>query len=184
MLALIGVALPDEPARAVAPAARPADRAPAAGSAPADAAWRSGGPYGGLVRALALSPDFANDGLAFAGGWRVGLAGSTTGYGIVRTNDFGQTWTPVFHSAPWTQLAVFDLVTSPTFDTDGTAFAATDGGLLRTHNRGNTWERLGGGLPGAGNDPTADDVRRVYLSPAFSSDGILLALLADGRLFR
>jgi photosystem II stability/assembly factor-like uncharacterized protein len=55
--------------------------------------------------------------------------------------------------------------------------------LLRTRNRGGSWERLGGGLPGAGADPTADDVRRVYLSPAFATDGALLALMADGGLF-
>ncbi|MCX7668456.1 MAG: hypothetical protein N2439_00090, partial [Anaerolineae bacterium] len=184
MIALGGAVLSNEPLQAQMPATHSPDLIPSVSNAPADGAWRSGGPYGGLVQALALSPDFANDGIAFAGGWRAGPGGGTTGYGIVRTSDFGQTWTPVFHSAPWTQLAVFDLATSPAFDSDGMAFAATDGGLLRTRNRGNTWERLGGGLPGAGNDPTADDVRRVYLSPAFPTDGTLLALLADGRLFR
>ncbi|MGC8782125.1 MAG: WD40/YVTN/BNR-like repeat-containing protein, partial [Anaerolineae bacterium] len=183
-IALIGVTLPDEAAQALAPAAQHLDHASAALSAPADGAWRSGGPYGGLVQALALSPAFASDGLAFAGGWRAGPGGGTIGYGIVRTDDFGQSWSPVFHSAPWTQLAVFDLATSFAFDSDDTAFAATDGGLLRTRNRGNTWERLGGGLPAAGSDPTADDVRRVYLSPAYAADGVLVALMADGTLFR
>ena len=184
VIALIGVALPDEAARALAPAARGAGHHTSALSAPAEAAWRSGGPYGGLVRALALSPDFSDDGVAFAGGWRQGPSGTTRGYGIVRTADHGQTWSAVFDSPPWTQLAVFDLAISPAFATDGTAFAATDGGLLRTRDRGNTWHRLAGGLPGAGNDPTADDVRRVYLSPAFATDRTLLALMADGRLFR
>ena len=50
--------------------------------------WRSGGPYGGDVQALALSPAFATDGLALAGGAQTGPA-TPGGYGIARTTDGG-----------------------------------------------------------------------------------------------
>ena len=125
--------------------------------------WRSTGPYGGVARTLALSPNFANDGLALAGGWKTGRLGRTGGYGIVRTTDGGVTWEPVFAASPWSQLAVMDLAISPGFDADATAYAATEAGLLRSGNRGLTWERLHGGLPEPGNDPAADDIVRVLL---------------------
>jgi hypothetical protein len=66
----------------------------------ADGIWRSGGPYGGNVQALALSPAFASDGLALAGGWRLGRDGFMGGYGIARTTDWGATWAPVFAGSP------------------------------------------------------------------------------------
>ena len=163
----------DQPRAATAPQAQPA------GSGD----WRSTGPYGGVARALALSPNFANDGLALAGGWKTGRLGRTGGYGIVRTTDGGATWEPVFAAPPWSQLAVMDLAISPGFDADATAYAATEAGLLRSGNRGLTWERLHGGLPEPGNDPAADDIVRVLLSPGFALDGTLLAIQASGALF-
>ncbi len=163
----------DQPRAATAPQAQPA------GSGD----WRSTGPYGGVARALALSPNFANDGLALAGGWKTGRLGRTGGYGIVRTTDGGVTWEPVFAAPPWSQLAVMDLAISPGFDADATAYAATETGLLRSGSRGMTWERLHGGLPEPGNDPAADDIVRVLLSPSFALDGTLLAIQASGALF-
>jgi YVTN family beta-propeller protein len=178
VIAVIGVSLPGTTAQASARR----DRVSSAMAAAVGDGWRSGGPFGGVAQALALSPDFASDGLAFAGGWREGSNGMAGGYGIVRTVDRGLTWTSVFTSTPWTQLAVLDLAISPGFATDGMAFAATDSGLLRTRDRGATWERLAGGLPAAGNDPAADDVARVYLAPNFITEGTLLALMANSGL--
>ncbi|MDQ1300198.1 MAG: hypothetical protein QG637_115, partial [Chloroflexota bacterium] len=183
VIAVIGVSLPGMAAQAGAQQAKALDGASSVMSVAAGDGWRSGGPFGGIAQALALSPDFASDGLAFAGGWRDGPNGMTSGYGIVRTTDRGATWASVFTGPPWTQLATLDLAISPDFTADGMAFAATDSGLLRTRNRGATWERLGGGLPAAGNDPTADDVSRVYLAPNFATEGALLALLTNGGLF-
>ncbi|MCU0500441.1 MAG: hypothetical protein MUC51_01525, partial [Anaerolineae bacterium] len=145
--------------------------------------WRSAGPYGGVARALTLSPNFANDGLALAGGWKTGRLGRTGGYGIVRTTDGGATWAAVFAAPPWNQLAVMDLAISPGFDADATVYAATETGLLRSDSRGATWARLDGGLPEPGNDPAADDIVRVILSPGFALDGTLLAIQSNGAFF-
>jgi hypothetical protein len=183
IVAVISIALPEAPVSAVARPANAPGETPFMPRGTTNAAWRSGGPFGGVAQALALSPNFASDGLAFAGGWRAGPMGLTGGYGIVRTVDHGATWTSVFTSPPWTELAVMDLAISPGFDADATAYAATDSGVLRTRNRGTAWERLQGGLPAAGNDPPADDVSRVYLAPNFATEGTALALMANGGLF-
>lgn len=183
--AILGMALPNAMTAAAGP--RQGDNPGPAGPAISlenQSAWRTSGPRGGVVQALALSPAFAEDGVAFAGGWRTGANGPADGYGIRRTIDGGATWEPLFASPPWSQLTVMDLAISPGFDADGMAFAATDNGVLRTINRGNTWERLHGGLPEAGNDPQGDDAKRVHLSPTFQADGTLLALPAQGGIFR
>ena len=163
----------DQPSGMTAPQVQPASSGD----------WRSAGPYGGVARALALSPNFANDGLALAGGWKTGRMGRAGGYGIVRTIDGGTTWEPVFTAPPWSLLVVIDLAISPGFDADATAYAATETGLLRSGSRGTTWERLHGGLPEPGNDQAADDIVRVLLSPGFALDGTLLALQSNGTLF-
>ena len=181
ILAVVGVILPGATTTATAQQAAPSTTALERFASSPN--WRSGGPFGGGAQSLVLSPDFATDGRAFAGGWRLGQNGVTGGYGIVRTTDHGATWLPVFSGPPWSQLAVMDLAVSPAFGTDAIAFAATESGLLRTRNHGATWERLHGGLPEAGNDPAADNMARVYLSPDFVADGTLLALLADSGLF-
>jgi YVTN family beta-propeller protein len=146
--------------------------------------WRSGGPYGGDVQALALSPDFGHDGLALAGGWRTGWSGYAGGYGFARTTDAGATWALVFDGPPWAELAVFDLAISPGFIADSTAFAATAAGVLRSTDRGVTWERLADGLPGPGNDSTVDDMGFVRLSPDFIADGAILTAVRNGSLYR
>ncbi len=148
------------------------------------AAWRSGGPYGGSVQALTLSPAFAADGLALAGGWRTGRYSITDGYGIARTTDSGATWQLLQDDQhAW---AVFDLAISPNFAADGTAFAGTEVGLLSSTDRGDTWTRLYGGLPDStAHDPAGiDDIARVILSPSFPADRILFALQRDGKLYR
>ena len=142
------------------------------------AGWRSGGPYGGDVQALALSPDFGSDGLALAGGWRQGSYNVTGGYGIVRTTDRGATWQ--YLQEPELRRAVFDLAISPAFITDHTAFAGLDGGVLRTTDRGDTWTFVRNGLPTASHGVLElDDIGRVRISPAFTSDGTLFALLRE-----
>ena len=108
------------------------------------AAWRSNGPYGGNVQALALSPAFNSDGYAFAGGWLGD--GGTGGYGIMRTTDGGASWQP--WGGEGQRWAVFDLAISPGFASDHTVYAGKEVGLSRSTDRGETWIGLWDGLPG------------------------------------
>ncbi len=146
------------------------------GPTPASAGpWRSGGPYGGPVRALGLSPAFNTDGFALAGGWQEGAYGVTGGYGIARTTDGGASWQRLQDAQH--RWPVFDLAVSPAFATDGTAFAGTDVGLLRSTDRGDNWTRLYGGLPAStGKEPELDDIAHVRISPAFAADDTLYAV--------
>jgi TolB protein len=144
-------------------------------------AWRSGGPYGGDVQALALSPDFATDGVALAGGAQIGPS-APDGYGIARTTDRGATW-KLLQDAQH-RWAVFDLAISPNFSADHTAFAGTDVGLLRSTDRGDTWTWLYNGLPDCTHGSSCA-IGRVRLSPAFGADGIALAIpRGGGALYR
>jgi TolB protein len=144
------------------------------------AGWRSGGPYGGDVQALALSPAFGADGLALAGGAQVGPS-MPGGYGIARTTDRGATWKLLQDEQH--RWAVYDLAVSPAFTTDRTAFAGTEVGLLRSTDRGDTWTWLYNGLPDCAHG-SACAIGRVRLSPAFGSDGVALLTTRDGRLYR
>jgi len=145
--------------------------------------WRSGGPYGGNVQALALSPAFGTDGLALAGGWRLGPYGVTGGYGIVRTTDRGATWN--YLQDEQHRWMVFDVAISPGFGSDQTAYAGTDVGLLRSTDRGDTWTWLYNGLPSpAHGSDGLDDISRVRLSPGFAGDGTALVIQREGALFR
>jgi YVTN family beta-propeller protein len=146
--------------------------------------WRSAGPYGGPVQALALSPAFGIDGFALAGGWQSGPYGVSGGYGIARTTDRGASWNALL--AADQRWAVFDLAISPAFATDHTAFAGTDIGLYRTTDWGDSWRRLYGGLPNStAHDPAgSDDIAQTLVSPTFSADRLLLARQRDGSLYR
>ena len=156
-------------------------QSPVATSTPAGGGgWRSGGPYGGDVQALALSPAFATDGLALAGGAQAGPS-TPGGYGIARTTDGGATWKLLQdeqHGWP-----VFDLAISPDFAADRTAFAGTDVGLLRSTDRGDTWTWLYNGLPDCTHGSTCA-IGRVRLSPVFGADGVALVIPRDGALYR
>ena len=80
------------------------------------------------VSALAISPNFANDGVVIAG---------TSEDGIFVSNDRGVTWTP------WNfgliDPNVFALAISPDFQRDQTIFAGTVSGIFRSQNGGRAW---------------------------------------------
>ena len=81
LAALLGLLarMPLGAAQALAPSALPTESiTPSPAPTPKDV-WWSGGPYGGLVASLAVSPDLANDQTMFAG----------TESGIFRSTDSG-----------------------------------------------------------------------------------------------
>jgi photosystem II stability/assembly factor-like uncharacterized protein len=135
-------------------------------------AWVSGGPRGGRAQALAVSPDFASDGVAFAGRWLFGKGGGQSGPGILKSTDGGQTWNP---SASGTEgvsysSAVHAYAFSPDFAADRTVFAGTWGGLFKSTDGGESWQRLTRvyfGPPGS--------ITAVAVAPDFASSGHVLA---------
>ena len=144
------------------------------------AGWRSGGPYGGDVQAVALSPAFGTDGFALAGGAQIGPS-MPGGYGIARTTDRGATWKLL--QGEQQRWAVYDLAISPAFGADRTAFAGTEVGLLRSTDRGDTWTWLYNGLPDCTHS-SACVIDRVRLSPAFGANGVALVIPRNGALYR
>lgn len=81
-----------------------------------------------IVSSLAMSPDFGEDGVAFAG---------TMEDGTFRTDDHGNSWLPWnFGLLDQTVLAV---AVSPRFADDRVVYAGTSSGLYRSINRGRSW---------------------------------------------
>lgn len=83
------------------------------------------------VVALALSPQFATDGVAAAG---------TSEDGVFITGDAGQTW--VAWNFGLLDLRVLALAFSPDFATDKLLYAASESGIFRSHNGGRSWREV------------------------------------------
>jgi len=134
--------------------------------------WESSGPRGGRAQALAVSPAFASDGVAFAGAWFYSRLSTETGLGILRSTDGGQTWQPsssgtenVYYSS-----AVHSYAFSPDFAADRTVFAATWGGLFKSTDGGENWQwltRLYDGPPGS--------IIAVAVAPDYATSDHVLA---------
>ncbi len=85
------------------------------------------------ITSFAFSPDFARDGLAFAG---------TRRGGVWRTSDKGLTWTPTGDP----ELIVNAVAVSPDFAHDGLVVVATESGCLRSVDGGTRWSSADSGL--------------------------------------
>jgi len=81
-----------------------------------------------LVTALALSPNFRQDGTVIAG---------TAEDGVFVSTDRGASWTA------WNfgliDFSIYTLVISPNFEKDRTVFIGTECGVFRSHNNGRSW---------------------------------------------
>jgi len=121
-----------------------------------------------LVYALAVSPDFDQDGICFAA--RVS--------GLYRSDDGGATWHSTYDSlgleAP---LATTTVVVSPDFKSDHSVFAGAQGGILRSVDGGENWNVAL--LP---SPPPL--VSALVISPNFAYDGVLLAGTMEDGVFR
>ena len=88
------------------------------------------------VRALALSPGFARDGVLFAG--------TGTG-GVLRSTDGGESWQQVKRGV--TAHRVRAVAVSPAYESDGSVFFGTSAaGVLRSIDGGESWEKVNQGL--------------------------------------
>ncbi|MDX1687794.1 MAG: hypothetical protein R3248_07405 [Candidatus Promineifilaceae bacterium] len=112
--------------------------------------WTTTGPRGGKAHALAVSPNFANDGVAFSGEWLTSYQSTESGLGVIRSEDGGRNWHVADEGTEDVDYssAVHDYAFSPAFFTDETAFAATWGGLFKSVDGGDSWQWLEGAYEG------------------------------------
>jgi photosystem II stability/assembly factor-like uncharacterized protein len=109
---------------------------------------------GGVVTALAVSPEFSADGTALA---------ATGEDGILVSNNWGKSWTAWnFGLIDFNVLAV---VVSPAFSHDQRVFAGVSSGLFQSVNRGRSWQPIE--LPCG-----YDAVLSLTFSPDFEKDGV------------
>ncbi|MBN8639012.1 MAG: hypothetical protein J0M07_27095 [Anaerolineae bacterium] len=84
-----------------------------------------------LVVALAVSPNFAEDGTVLAG---------TAEDGVFVSTDRGDSWVPWNFSL--LDLNVYALALSPNFAQDHTVYVGTESGIFRSSNGGRGWREL------------------------------------------
>jgi photosystem II stability/assembly factor-like uncharacterized protein len=107
------------------------------------------------VSSLAVSPNYAEDGVVLAG---------TLADGVFLSTNRGRHW------AVW-NFGLFDphilcLALSPHFNGDRTVFAGTETGLFRSRNGGRSWQDLA--------LPVDDAVLSLALSPGYADDHTVL----------
>lgn len=117
------------------------------------------------VIALAVSPQFTEDRIAFAG---------TLEDGILISTDRGCSW------AAWNfglyDLEVLALAVSPNFAVDEAVFASTTTGLFYSYNGGRAWRELD--FPAE-----AQPILSLAVSPGFAGDGIVYAGTESAGIF-
>ena len=118
------------------------------------------------ISALAISPNFIQDGIVFAG---------TLEDGMLRSSDRGGRWDA------WNfgllDLNILCVAISPDFARDETLFVGTQSGIFRSTNGGRAWREIN--LPGE-----FDAVLSLTLAPDFASNGTLFAGTENQGLFR
>jgi photosystem II stability/assembly factor-like uncharacterized protein len=121
-----------------------------------------------LIYALAISPNFSEDGLCFA-------ARSSALY---RSEDGGENWQLAYSGLePGTELPTTAVVLSPTFTTDRSLFAGVTGVVMRSSDAGVTWHYS----PLASPPPI---IAALAVSPNFVEDGTLLVGTMEDGLYR
>ncbi|MDQ3702868.1 MAG: hypothetical protein M3442_18375, partial [Chloroflexota bacterium] len=118
------------------------------------------------VTALALSPDFPEEGTILAG---------TQSEGVFRSTNGGRTWGPANFGID--DLSILALALSPGFAEDETAFCLAGDGLYRSTNGARAWRAATRGLD-------TEAVQAVALSPRFVEDGTVLVGTEDLGVFR
>ena len=137
--------------------------------------WTSNGPSGQMVKALAVSPNFASDKTLFAG---------TNGGGVFKSSDGGATWSAA--NTGLTNTYSPTLAVSPNYVSDQTVFAGTSsgcgptptdpcfgGGVYKSTDGGASWIQINSGLINT-------DVHSLAVSPNFASDMTIFGSTGDG----
>jgi photosystem II stability/assembly factor-like uncharacterized protein len=118
------------------------------------------------VLTLALSPDYDQDGVLFAG---------TAQDGIFRSADRGRRW--VGWNFGLADLNVLNLALSPRFATDETLWVGTETGLFRSTNGGRAWREVPFPTEWA-------PVLSLAVSPDYDRDGMIFVGTDSCGLFR
>jgi photosystem II stability/assembly factor-like uncharacterized protein len=109
------------------------------------------------ITALAVSPNYLEDGVLLAG---------TMEDGILRSTDCGWHW--VSWNFGLLDLAIYSLAISPDFAADDTLFAGTETGIFRSTNGGRAWREVELSVG-------YDTVLSLAVSPNFKHDRTLYA---------
>jgi photosystem II stability/assembly factor-like uncharacterized protein len=119
-------------------------------------------PAGFEVTALAVSPNFATDGVVLAGGNYVTKQ-------LLRSADRGQSWQTVYDGSTVTGAADIGALTfSPTFASDKTVYAWLQyGGLLRSTDGGQSWALVPGDKSGQVAQTLTAAAGRLYLGTLY-----------------
>lgn len=107
------------------------------------------------ISTLVISPNYAEDGIIFAG---------NNEDGVLVSNDRGKNW--IFWNFGLLDLHILCLAISPDFAMDETLFAGAESGLFRSTNGGRAWKEVA--LPIG-----FDAVLSLAISPRFAQDNTL-----------
>jgi photosystem II stability/assembly factor-like uncharacterized protein len=123
------------------------------------------GLWGGVIRTLAVSPQFAQDRTLFAG---------TEAGGVYRSLNAGDSWNAVNQGL--TDLHIRSMAISPRFSTDRTLFVGTESGrLFRSTDAGTTWQELA--------SPSSMPLTAIGLSPQYPSDPTIVLGFLNAGIF-
>ena len=153
----------DEVVATVTPAPTPVPT-PAPPPAPTPVPPPTSAPIGEVLR-LAASPVVFQDQTIWLG--------TSTG-GVLRSTSAGAGFTQVISGLP--NLTINAIAPSPTLANDGIVLVATNNGIGRSSDRGQTWT-AGAGLP-------ASRISGIVASPRFESDRTFYALAEAGSLYQ
>lgn len=121
-----------------------------------------------LIYALAISPNFSQDGLCFA-------ARSSALY---RSEDGGENWRLAYSGLePGTELPTTAVVFSPNFERDRSLIAGVTGVVMRSSDAGETWHYS----PLASPPPI---IAAMAVSPNYDRDGTLLVGTMEDGVYR
>ncbi|MCB0185231.1 MAG: hypothetical protein KDE31_13245 [Caldilineaceae bacterium] len=133
--------------------------------------WQETGSTG-----LAISPDFTNDHLLFAGLYPPSQTLNTS---FIRSYDGGDTWEDASGGGLCPGVGA-DLRFSPDFATDRTVFALQYGSIFKSIDGGNSWRYLYPPGGSACQTPELEDaVRDLQLSPHYAADQTMYATVLD-----
>jgi photosystem II stability/assembly factor-like uncharacterized protein len=119
------------------------------------------------VLSLALSPDFARDGILLAG---------TETQGLLLSTDAGESWRRV--GADVFIEAVNAICLSPNFSSGPEILALHNGTLFLSSDRGETWS------PWRENVLADEDVASILAPQGFDAGALVLVGLANGTVLR